>query len=257
MGIIPQLSSAPPSPHGLAVWPSMQLLAPSSRMSHYHDLKQNLSNSRARILFRRQSGNHIDYIIAQFKTLLAHYTELAITKVKFVDYDEASNKVLLCGETVTYIRAYIDDIASTFSTYIEYRNITEPPTGKEPKRIVYLRVNDEPQPDCSGTFVDSIKKPYHVTIQPGELCKIDRCSLIWCRSGDEDNTHTPNRYTQELTLEFENQLPNDRAVSVEISRNRGQAWDKIGLRPGESKIVLCCKDAPPLQEIYRYRVTPN
>lgn len=213
-------------------------------------------DARARILFRRQSGKHIDYIIGRLAAL-EHYTELASIKVKFVGYDEGSKKVLVCGENDTFVRAYIDDIASKFSTYIEYRNITEAPEGREKNRIVYLRVNDDTQPDCSANFDTSIKRPYHVTIEPGELCKISRCSLVWCHSAIEPNTHTPNRYTQKLTLEFENQLPDARAVTIELSVDKGASWEKIELKAGESKIVLRCKDAAPFQEIYRYRVTPD
>ena len=169
-------------------------------------------DARARILFRHQSGKHIDYIIERL-TELEHYTESASVKVKLVAYDDDSEKLLLCGETDTYVRAYIDDIELTFSTFIEYNEITEAPKGKEKNRIVYLRINDEIQQECGAVFDTTIKRPYHVTIEPGELCKISRCSLVWC-CVSEENTHTPNRYTQKLILELENQLPNGKTAVV-------------------------------------------
>jgi hypothetical protein len=213
-------------------------------------------DARARILFRHQSGKHIDYIITRFKTLLEHYTERTVIKVILIDYDPPSKKVRISCETKTTVRAYIDDIVSTFSSEIKLTEIADAPSGKEGNRIVFLRLNNVPQTDCRCDFVGSVHRPYHVAIEPKSVCEIERCSQVWTVVDTEDNTHTPVRYTQELILDFENRLPSGTAVVIRLSRDAGQNWEDIELRSGESKTACSCKDASPGTEIYRYRVKP-
>jgi hypothetical protein len=50
-------------------------------------------DARARILFRRQSGRHIDYAISRIKEVLEHYAEATERRIVINEYDEKSKKL--------------------------------------------------------------------------------------------------------------------------------------------------------------------
>src|SRR5687768_12878478 len=54
--------------------------------------EQESFDARARILFHRQSGPHIDYIISRIKQLLEQYAEHVERKFTFHEYDQANAK---------------------------------------------------------------------------------------------------------------------------------------------------------------------
>jgi hypothetical protein len=125
-----------PSTHWGAVFASwvggVALFAVTGAVVAYVTLAQpekEAFDARARILFRRQSGKHIDYIVKRIQDTLEHYSEQTDVHVVIRGYDEESKKFRIAvGHKVT-LRSYVDDITSTYSSSIEYDDVAGPPPG--------------------------------------------------------------------------------------------------------------------------------
>ncbi len=211
-------------------------------------------DARARILFRKQSGRHIDHIVERIRNALEHYTETTSIKIMVLNQHTPEKKLRISCETSSVIKSYIDDTTCTFPSKLRLSEITSPPPHGEPNRVLYLRINGIPFEGCQTIFQNEYEFPYDLTIEPHGSCQVERCSQIWVRSDGEENSHTPNRYTKALTLEFENRLVQTQ-VRVEISRDSGASWEEFILAPGRAHRALHVADAPPDKEIYRYRLS--
>jgi hypothetical protein len=65
---------------------------------------------------------------------------------------------------------------------------------------------------------------------------------VWCLADEEPNTHSPQRYTQNLSLSFEN-LTALNPAQIRISRSGpGGPWETIRIGPSEVKKALTAKD---------------
>jgi hypothetical protein len=140
--------------------------------------EQESFDARARILFRQQSGKHIDYIIKRIGGVLAHYNENTSIKVIVSDYHAEEKKLLITCESKTEVKSYIDDITSTVISRIKLKNVTPPPSGGVSNRILFLRVDKSSLPALTRDFIDQIDLPYNVTVEPNSSSEIERCTHL-------------------------------------------------------------------------------
>jgi hypothetical protein len=205
-------------------------------------------DARARILFRRQTGKHIDYIVLAIRDKLEHYSDVTSMHVTIRGHDAAQNKYRVEVDAHTVLRSYLDDIVSTYSSDLEYEEMTLPPPGGERNRLVYVRINHTTEGD-GEEFDDFIKRPISAVIEPDGLCEVDYKLAFWVRANDESNTHTPQRYTQLMSLIFENHLP--RPVSIRVRYGTGKD-ETLSLGAGVAKKALELRDLTPNQIVYDY-----
>jgi hypothetical protein len=78
--------------------------------------EQESFDARARILFRRATGKHIDYIVSQIKETLEHYAEKAEIKVRITDYSPAEKKYLISVSDTVLVRSYLDDVETSYTS---------------------------------------------------------------------------------------------------------------------------------------------
>ncbi len=213
-------------------------------------------DARARILFRRQIGPHIDYIVSKLKEIFEHYSQRVTIRVAVNDYHAGEKKFLVSIDVLTVVRSYIDDIASTYASTVKISDVTDPPAGKDGNRVHFLRINQTVQPDCCKTFQKEFIYPFNTEIDRDKRCFIEYKYQKWVRAPDEDNKLRLVRYTQDLILTFENVVSGGVPMTVELSQDGGGTWDRFTLGPGEAQDVLRKSNLQPWQEIYRYRLLP-
>jgi hypothetical protein len=210
--------------------------------------------SRARILFRRQGGKHIDYIIARVRQIFEHYAESVENLYIIKDYEVAEKKFLINWIGKGQVRSYIDDITSSYSTSISLRHVSLPPQGKPSNKLNFLRVGVTPY---GGTdFADTIEKHFETSIEKGGSCAIEYSIEFWATAQSEPNTYSPQRYTQSVILRFENQLLLDKAVHLYLVDSGGKTVEETHLRPGETKTFSVFKDVEPNVRVYDFRISP-
>lgn len=209
-------------------------------------------DARARILFRRQTGKHIDYIVSKIKEVLEHYAETTIIKITIKNYDPVEKKYQVASTSIVKVRSYLDDVETTYSSHLSLSNVTPPPEGKAPNRLVYARVAGNPV-GASEDFNGSIQRPISCRIDRNGSCEVNSMTEFWIKSNDESNTHKPRRYTQTLQLHFENLLPSDQPVEIKLTLD-GTNWINEQLVHGATKQVIEIKDISQGVQAYDYRI---
>jgi hypothetical protein len=209
-------------------------------------------DSRARILFRRQTGKHIDYIITKITEVLEHYAEQTIIKISIQDYEPAQQKYRISSASDVLVRSYLDDVQTIYNSHFELKDVTPPPPGGSPNRLVILRVDKKPvgKPE---DFVNVIFRPLSCRIDADKSCEINTVTEYWLQADDESNVHRPRRYTQWLSLHFENLTNSGQTVSVKVSRD-GTSWATEQLHHGVSKQVLEVRDVKPDEIAFDFRI---
>jgi hypothetical protein len=101
-------------------------------------------DARARILFRRQSGKHIDYIVNRLRHDFEQYAEHTSVRFTVTGYDVTEKKYKITYGSKVTVRSYLDDVITSYRTSVEYKGVTPAPAGKEPNSLVYVRVNEIP-----------------------------------------------------------------------------------------------------------------
>lgn len=213
-------------------------------------------DARARILFRREDGPHIDYIIARLKDMFEHYAEKTENKITILDYSESEHKYRIALDSKTSVRSYIDDITSTYRSEIEFTEITPPPPGGTPNRLVYLRIDGKAENLDGGSLSNSIKQPFTTKIERDGTSDICHRVEVWIASSAEAIDHTPIRYTQTLNLEVENHLARSEAVPVQFSVDRGKSWQDFHLAPGEVRPIPIKANIHPDSTVYEVKLLP-
>jgi hypothetical protein len=209
-------------------------------------------DARARILFRRQSGKHVDYIVDKIKEVLEHYAEGTSLKISVRAYNAAEKKFRVSAQSTVRVRSYLDDIETTYVSLLSRNNVCAPPPGGEPNRLVYARVAGNPA--CAADeFAGSIERPISCRIERNGECEVASLFEYWIAADDEPNTHTTRRYTQALTLEIENVMGAGQALGVKLTID-GTNWVTEHLPPGISKQVLELKDIKPGVSVFDYRL---
>jgi hypothetical protein len=206
-------------------------------------------DARARILFRKQDGAHIDYVISTIHRVFEHYAEKSKVTVIIDDYDAGENKYWVRGKMKTTIRNYIEDIRSQYPGKIKMSDVTLPPAGKQENKIAYLLVNATP---LLGTtkFDKEIFHQFVTTVDRDERCNIDHSVDTWVLGETEDNSYETVRYTQFLSLSFHNHL--DREVMISLVEN-GQER-QLRLTPGQKLKALEMTDIKPGQDVYTFTI---
>lgn len=209
-------------------------------------------DSRARILFRRQSGFHIDYIVSRIKEALEHYAETLKTKVIIYEYNTEGKKFRLSWDAKTTIRSYIDDIESTYTSKIELTEVTDAPAKAARNSIKHLRINGIAKLDRPREFDRDVNVPIETSVSRDSVGEVEYCVEIWFSADTEPNIFSPVRYTQMVELEIENRcgVP----VGIKISKDHGKSWDEVNLDHGNSRVLLKKNDVKPGTEVYRYHI---
>jgi hypothetical protein len=210
-------------------------------------------DARARILFRRQTGRHIDYIIQRISSILEQYTESHIHIIRVQKYHEPSKTFYMTINNETNVRSYIDDVQSQYEARLFYQAVTLPPEGEEtPNILTFIRVQGKP---ILGrrVFSDSISHRAMATVEPNASSKAESEVSFWVRANDENNSVECVRYTQLLTVSFENVT--DRSITIEVKNLQGKRWDKIIIEPAEApKLVFTATDLIPGVNAFEYRI---
>jgi len=209
-------------------------------------------DTRARILFRRQSGAHIDYIIARIKQLLEQYAETVHRKVIIEDYHEEEQKFRVATETTAVVRSYIDDITSTYASKVVLQRASPPPANGRKNRLVYLRVNNKSL-GVGEEFDTDIERPFDTAIAANDLCEVKQRLEVWVVANTEANTYTPARYTQKTVLEVENNLHDGRNIVLKLQDQAGVTHDFV-VAAGETRRLLEVSDLPPKKMVYDFRI---
>jgi len=209
-------------------------------------------DARARILFRRQAGKHIDYIVSKIKEVLEHYAERTVIKVTIREFHSGEKKFRVASINESLVRSYLDDVETTYISSMEMNDITLPPAGGTPNRLVYVRVAGNPV-GLSEDFTVSVKRPISCRIDRDAACEISSMKEFWIQADTEPNTHRPRRYTQLLCLQFENLLPSDQAIDIKLTLD-GTNWITERFLHGTSRQVAAIKDAKPGDVVFDYRL---
>lgn len=209
-------------------------------------------DTRARILFRKQSGRHIDYIVGRVHKVLEHYADTTHRRITINEYDESEKKFFVSVETVVSVRSYIDDVASTYASSIQIKDVTAAPQGR-PNRLVYVRAGDSSL-GVGTEIVGAIDKPFETTIEAGCTCIVKSKWDIWVCADSEANRFRPARYSQSITLEIENNLHDGHEVAIKFHEG-DTAVNELKIPSGETRRALEVKDIPPAQQVFDFRIS--
>jgi hypothetical protein len=211
-------------------------------------------DARARIFFRGRSGKHIDYIIQQIPKRLEHYAELSEVTHSVRDYDPATKRYLIATKNKLVIKSYLDDVRTTYDSYLDFSECTIAPNGKQRNRLVYLRVGS----DTIGPveeFDDKLRRDFSTNIDPDGSCAVEYLVEHWTEAEKETNDHRPRRYTQAIRLNIEN-LVNLPATPIQVSTDNGAHWDTVDLPSGQTRPILQLSEVPPGNVVFRMRILP-
>ncbi|CAN3989818.1 hypothetical protein [Methylocystis bryophila] len=182
------------------------------------DMPENKSfESRARILFRKQTGTHIEYILSKLSSMFEHYTERATVKVSVEEYDKTHKLFRICIEGESIIKSYIDDAETTYKSMLSLDSITTHPGASPRNMVIYLRVNGSTKHTCE--FDNKIEREFQTLIPASETCTVTSKIRMWFKADDETYSNRPVRYTQQATLYIENILPEDQKIKVSFAKD--------------------------------------
>jgi hypothetical protein len=129
-------------------------------------------DARARILFRRQSGKHIDYIVHWIGNILEHYAEETICTFSIDSYDPQERKFHISYTSLVRARSYIDDIQTSYVSNVHYEGGTPPPVGGTGNKLDYIRIYGAVV--CGQLeFTDKLVQEIKTTIDKDGLCAIE------------------------------------------------------------------------------------
>src|SRR5829696_7174886 len=86
------------------------------------------------------------------------------------------------------VRSYLDDVYSTYDTGLHLREVTPAPTGGEPNRLVFLRVDGEPEGGAE-TSETGIVRPIKTSIERNGTCEIKYVAEFWTNADTEESDH--------------------------------------------------------------------
>jgi hypothetical protein len=140
--------------------------------------EQESFDARARILFRRATGKHIDYVISRIKDTLEHYAEKAEIKIRIMDYNIPEKKYLVSISDTVFVRSYLDDVETSYASKLEYTEITDPPAGST-NSLRHLRVDGK---NIAGPqeFRGSVHAPFQTRIDQDAACKVEFSVITGC-----------------------------------------------------------------------------
>lgn len=207
-------------------------------------------DARARILFRRQSGTHIDYMVGTIKEALEPYAELHEIKVVIRQYHPGEKKFHVQDIDTMHLRGYLQDIDTTGKIKFDYQEVTLPPPGGADNRLVYVRLNGNDIATVKS-FKEVLSEEYPINLAREETSKIESMIECWCLEGSNDkNPHTTIRYNKLLSVSFENQSICN--VVVHFKNNHGKKTE-LPLLVGQTKPAMSATNLAPTQ-VYDYYI---
>ncbi|NTI49010.1 hypothetical protein G6L94_11855 [Agrobacterium rhizogenes] len=214
-----------------------------------------LFEARARNLLRRQTGNHIDYMVGRLHEVLEAYTASSLKKITILDYDEQEQKFHTSHLTENVLKGYLDDKAVDHPTKIKYTAYCTAPAGKQRPSLSFLEVNGDKVGDAVE-FDEQIERPFRIQI-PLDGAYKGKCVArhrytYWMQAQAERNVGSSIRYTRELVVEVENQLPTTE-IAVLIMTNEVEA-QRIVVQPGATQRIISLSEITPKDELYDFRI---
>jgi hypothetical protein len=196
-------------------------------------------DARARILFRGQSGKHIDYFISEIKkSLEQHYGEAEHITVTVSQYHEGERVYLLSTEHGLTIRSALDDVETYYKTAVKLERYTHPPAGGTTNKLSFLRVDDRPVAGLPKDFGPELKPYGFLTrLEEGKTAKVEYLTETWTGANAEGNTYSTKRYTRRLILRFENRLPKPLSIQLKQLKEPRFDWTEIKLAPGQKALA--------------------
>jgi hypothetical protein len=209
-------------------------------------------DARARILFRRETGAHIDYIVRRIKDILEHYAESTEILCIVQDYHPESNMYRVQSTVKTVVRSYLDDVDTRYTADCNLKGATPSPPGQAQNRFVYLKVGGQVV-GVSEEFQSSMQRDVVTTIAEDGSCLVEYMYEVWVRSGDEENTYAPRRYAQSFSLVVQNLCQRRPVVKVALERG-GPHRTTVELAHGQSETLINASNIEPEVEVYDFRV---
>lgn len=210
---------------------------------------EEIFESRARNLLRRQTGAHIDYIIPKIQEFLVPYCEEGAKEMVITEYDEATRRFRINQRSVNRIKSYLNDMPVIFKTSLIYRHGTSAPEGREKSTLTYLRINGEEIGEAES-FDALIERPFEINVVPHKTCEIEHRMVLWIQAEDERNRHIPTRFTRRLTVTIHNHLPT-RAIEV-IPNPEVYEGGPVVVKAGETVVVVDLQDKEPSKAVYDF-----
>ncbi len=208
-------------------------------------------DARARILFRRQTGPHIDYIVRRIGNVLEHYAESSAVTVSIDKYHAGERKYRISVLQETRVRSYIDDIESRYSTTVEYAEVTPPPADEQANRLVFIRI-DGRGIEGSRDFRSEISRPITTTVVKDNAVTVSFNIEFWVEAESEPNQLSCSRFTQSFRLFFENRL--NRPVNIRMLAVPGADEKSVHVRPGGRELGAELFNREPNAPVFDFRL---
>lgn len=213
--------------------------------------EQESFDARARILFRRQTGKHIDYIVLRIKDILEHYAESHEERLIIMGFHEGDRKFRIGTVSKAKVRSYIDDTETTYTSGIRLADVTPPPQGAERSKLNYLWVDDSPV-EAPSDFDDAVERRFATRIERNSSCVIEHRLDIWLQADSEESTFEAVRYTQDFALVVENH--HSQAIVIKLSHDDLSTPEALTVEAGAKRLVFTARDVEPGAQIYNYTV---
>ena len=208
-------------------------------------------DARARILFRRATGKHVDYIVLRIKDILEHYAESTEIILRIMNYNDTEKKFLIGVSDRIRVRSYLDDVETSFESNIEYAECTHPPPGCH-NRLVFAKI-DNINIGATEDFDDHVIRKIKSKIDRDSTCTIEFLTELWQLANDEPYEHEPVRYTQQLSLDIENFIATEPRIDVKILLQESGASKEVIIPYGTRKRICEPKELLPGRVAYAVR----
>ena len=212
--------------------------------------------ARAAILFRGQTGKHVEYVVQKLRSTFEHYAETVQEEMSITDYDAGEGKFYASSQNVTRLKSYITDVSTTYKSPFGISDVAPPPPGKPDNRLVYLTINGRPHA-CRSFVGTDLDDTLETTIDKAATCVVEMRMDYWIAAETEPNTWTPSRYSQRVDIALRNCLPGGQVLPLRLQRENGAAWQDFRIQPGELFILCARADvSPEAGEVYDFRLLP-
>ncbi len=208
-------------------------------------------DARAKILFRRETGAHIDYIVKRIKDILEHYAESTEILTVIKDYHPESDTFRVQSTVKTIVRSYLDDVGTKYKADCNLKGATASPAGQAQNRFAYLKVSDQVV-GLPEEFQSSMQRDVVTTIPEDGFCSVEYMYEVWVRAEKEENTYAPRRYTQSCSLVIQNLCQNRPVVKIALERG-GPHRTIIELAHGQSETLINASNIEPEVEVYDFQ----
>jgi hypothetical protein len=206
---------------------------------------------RARILFRKQEGRHIDYIVNRLRHVFEHYAEAYEENHRLIEYREDAGRFYVSMETKTTVRSYIDDVETAFPTKLRFDDIIQPPSGGQPNMLKHLRIDGVARKSNVRFDRASFEHEESAFVRPHNTCQVEVSTAFWVQAGTEETSITPVRFTQRIRFRVENEL--SFPVRVRILSSVGALLEEFVVQPSSQSRWFEMQDLEPDRVAYDVR----